>query len=369
MEEKPLLGLCMIVKNEEHVIERAIRSASHMIDTFCIIDTGSTDKTKEIIQKVVDKLGIKGFIYDRPWVNFGHNRSEALELSRNHMKWALVLDADDTIKGEFNKNLLNDKIAGYNLNMVSTNSIFNMLFLVNLKYNWKFIGVTHEYSKCLDENVIIGKLPDTFSMLYTCDGNRNQSNQKFLNDISLLENNISNIYSKSREIYYLGQSYANANMPKEAYKYLKLRTKLKGWNEEIYVSYLFLIDLTDDYKKKVKYAWKAQNINPKRKEAVYKVLLYTRKKEIYNEELYSLGFMYKDNIINTSNLFSEVSSYGWQYYEEFALHAYYTKHYNESHEAFIRAINLCDNKDEIIRLQNGLNFCKDKIDKLEEIDI
>jgi len=367
--EKPLLGLCMIVKNEEHVIERAIRSAIHLIDTFCIVDTGSTDKTKEIIKKVSEELKITGHVYDKPWVNFGHNRSEALELSRNHMKWALVLDADDFIKGEFDKKLLTDSIAGYNLNMVSSDSIFNMLFLLNLKYDWRFVGVTHEYSKCFDKNIVIGKLPHTFSMIYSCEGNRNKNNQKFLNDVELLEKEISTIYSKSRELYYLGQSCIHAKKLEEAKKYFKLRTKFNGWKEEIYVSYLYLIDLTDDYKKKLKYAWKAQNVNPKRKEAVYKVLSYTRKKDIYNEELYSLGFIYKDNTLDTSHLFSDFDSYGWKSYDEFALHAYYTGHFNEANDAFIKAIQLCSNKEDLERLQKGLNFCKDKIDKLEEIEI
>ena len=110
-----MLGLCMIVKNEEHIIERALRSCLSQMDTFCIVDTGSTDKTKEIIQKVSDELGIKGHTYDRPWVNFGHNRSEALELARNHMTWAFMLDADDVLEGIIDRELLKEDIGGYKI--------------------------------------------------------------------------------------------------------------------------------------------------------------------------------------------------------------------------------------------------------------
>jgi glycosyltransferase involved in cell wall biosynthesis len=44
----PTVGLVMIVKNEEAVLERALRSALPFISTYVIVDTGSTDSTKDI---------------------------------------------------------------------------------------------------------------------------------------------------------------------------------------------------------------------------------------------------------------------------------------------------------------------------------
>ena len=60
MSELPQLGLCMIVKDEEHCIERCLESVSKYIDTWCICDTGSSDKTKEIICEFFKKKGIPG---------------------------------------------------------------------------------------------------------------------------------------------------------------------------------------------------------------------------------------------------------------------------------------------------------------------
>ena len=127
-----ILGLCMIVKNEEHVIERAMRSALQTMDTFCIVDTGSTDRTKELIQKVSDELNIKGFVYNRPWVNFGVNRTEALELARNHMDWAFMLDADDILEGTIDNELLKDDIGGYSIQLHEGSMINNRTSLTNL---------------------------------------------------------------------------------------------------------------------------------------------------------------------------------------------------------------------------------------------
>lgn len=57
------VSLCMIVKNEAAVLDRALSSMSDLVDEIVIVDTGSTDRTKEIAAKYTDK------IYDFPWVD------------------------------------------------------------------------------------------------------------------------------------------------------------------------------------------------------------------------------------------------------------------------------------------------------------
>ena len=42
------LSLCMIVKNEEAVLERILKPVSQVMDAILIADTGSSDRTKEI---------------------------------------------------------------------------------------------------------------------------------------------------------------------------------------------------------------------------------------------------------------------------------------------------------------------------------
>ena len=44
------IRLNMIVKNEAHVILRCLASVKPWIDSWCIVDTGSSDGTQEIIQ-------------------------------------------------------------------------------------------------------------------------------------------------------------------------------------------------------------------------------------------------------------------------------------------------------------------------------
>ena len=42
------ISLCMIVKNEEAVLARCLDSIKELMDEIIIVDTGSTDRTKEI---------------------------------------------------------------------------------------------------------------------------------------------------------------------------------------------------------------------------------------------------------------------------------------------------------------------------------
>lgn len=55
------ISLCMIVKNEEEVLERCLNSLKGLMDEIIIVDTGSTDSTKEIAARYTDK------IYDFSW--------------------------------------------------------------------------------------------------------------------------------------------------------------------------------------------------------------------------------------------------------------------------------------------------------------
>ena len=105
MSEKTTITLCMIVKNEEHVIERCLSSVYKYIDRYDISDTGSTDKTKEIIKKFFDEKGIPGEVHDIPWEGFGKSRTQALRNCDGKADYAWMIDADDSLEGDFTQAL------------------------------------------------------------------------------------------------------------------------------------------------------------------------------------------------------------------------------------------------------------------------
>ena len=70
------LCLVMIVRDEEDTIRRCLTSVSPYISYWVIVDTGSNDKTKEVIKETMEELGIPGELHERPWVNFEVNRTK-----------------------------------------------------------------------------------------------------------------------------------------------------------------------------------------------------------------------------------------------------------------------------------------------------
>ena len=87
------ISLCMIVKNEEDTLERCLKSASPLVDEIIIVDTGSTDLTKQIASTQGAKL------FDFPWIDdFSAARNFAF--SKGTMDYCLWLDADDVILPE-----------------------------------------------------------------------------------------------------------------------------------------------------------------------------------------------------------------------------------------------------------------------------
>ena len=87
------ISLCMLTKNEEKTLARAINSVKDAVDEIIIVDTGSKDKTKQIAETFTNK------IYDFEWNdNFADARN--FSISKATKEWILVFDADETIKKE-----------------------------------------------------------------------------------------------------------------------------------------------------------------------------------------------------------------------------------------------------------------------------
>src|SRR6266446_2172189 len=84
--------LCMIVKDEAAVICRCLESVKPIINHWVICDTGSTDRTPDIIRETLS--GIPGTLHQVPWVDFGYNRTQALKLAKGKADYHLLLDAD-----------------------------------------------------------------------------------------------------------------------------------------------------------------------------------------------------------------------------------------------------------------------------------
>ena len=85
-----MISLCMIAKNAEKNIPKAINSVKKIVDEIIVVDTGSKDKTKDIAKS----LGAK--VYGFKW-NDDFSKARNFALSRCTKEWILVLDTDEMI--------------------------------------------------------------------------------------------------------------------------------------------------------------------------------------------------------------------------------------------------------------------------------
>lgn len=87
------LSVCLIVKNEEDVIERCLKCVKKFADEIIVVDTGSTDSTVEKSKKFTDK------IYSFNWIDdFSAARNYSLGLAT--CDFVMWLDADDVVTDE-----------------------------------------------------------------------------------------------------------------------------------------------------------------------------------------------------------------------------------------------------------------------------
>ncbi|OOK66498.1 glycosyl transferase 2 family protein [Mycobacterium kansasii] len=132
----------MIVRNEAHIVVEALDSVAPYISSWVIVDTGSDDGTQDLIRDHMARLGIPGELHERPWRNFGDNRTEALTLAQGHGDYVWVVDADDLLVGT-------PDFAGLDADVYWVRYVCNshgyyrsQLFRDGVRVRW--VGVTHE---------------------------------------------------------------------------------------------------------------------------------------------------------------------------------------------------------------------------------
>lgn len=96
------ISLCMIVKNEEKVLERCLKSIADLMDEIIIVDTGSTDRTKEIAKKYTDK------IYDFEWID-DFSAARNFSFSKATKDYIYAADADEVLDEENREKFLGMK--------------------------------------------------------------------------------------------------------------------------------------------------------------------------------------------------------------------------------------------------------------------
>lgn len=332
MSERQSICLNMIVKNEARVIERCLRSVRPFITTWVIVDTGSTDGTQDLIGRLL--ADVPGELHERPWVNFGHNRSEALALARDKADYILLIDADEVLEyePEFRlPRLTKDLYRTKHFSGKSSTTFFRPQFLRgNMPFRYE--GVLHEYVEC--------DLPYESAELsgLGCrgmfDGARNTDPRaKYEADARLLEEALKKEPGNHRYAFYLAQSYRDAGMRKKAIEAYERRAKMGGWEEEVYYSLqqiALLLEVEGESRANVTAAYlRAFEARPTRAEPL------TELARLYRQaSSYATAHLFAERATRIKKpddiLFLDESVYAWRALDELSIASYYIGDYRAS---------------------------------------
>lgn len=228
--------LNMIVKNESHVITRCLESVLPIIDYWVIVDTGSDDNTIEVITDYMHRNNIPGEIYSRPWIDFGHNREEALQLAKDKCDYILYMDADDKLIYSSDFTLPDLSLDFYQITSDINGTHYNIPRLIKASLDWHWYGVMHE---CIyANNAYTNEILSGVTYLVVGGGGRSQDPNKYLKDAQILLEAIKKDPTNTRYMFYLAQSYSCAGDDENAIIYYKKRVEMGGWTEEVFWSLL-----------------------------------------------------------------------------------------------------------------------------------
>lgn len=271
----------MIVKDESAVIRRCLETVKPLINYWVIVDTGSTDNTKAIIKECMK--GIPGELHERSWVNFAHNRNEALDLARTKASYLLFIDADEELSfpsGYFIPGLNKDF---YYMMVEFGGTQYARIGLVRNSLDCKWIGVLHEAIDTSQAKTS-GTLPCVKTIVHT-DGARSKDPEKYKKDAQILEAALQKEPYNSRYVFYLAQSYKDSKQYELALKNYKKRALMGGWDEEVFWSLMqigMLQEILGQPREVVsKSYYNAYMFRPTRAESLFRLASYLRRKEDY----------------------------------------------------------------------------------------
>ncbi len=379
MSARPKTHIClnMIVKNEVEVLPRLFRSVKDYIDYFVIVDTGSTDDTIALIHREMSSYGIPGEVHQRPWVHFGHNRQQALELAvqADRADWLLFIDADEELgvsDPKFYEKL--DPELSYDLEKHHGDMRYAVPSLVNVRqHRFRWEGPVHNYLVTLEGPKRRPLRKDVWVIYHDLQGAKSHGvspREKYLRDAAILEGYLAEHPGHPRSQFYLGQSYRDAGeLEKAQGEYQKRALMAEGWAEERFVAQLEVgkisakLGRTEDIV--LRDLLSAYNMRPRRAEPLHELARYFRTRQAYG-----MAALFAKAGVSTrrpdDQLFVDQTVYDWRMWDELAV----ASHWIGDFQACVEACGLILQKAEaglripdgdLQRVRNNLASAKSKL--------
>lgn len=280
--------LAMIMKNEGPILPRLFDSIRGFVSEYCVMDTGSTDDTVDVLRAI----DMPGKILHGPFINFAQARNAMINQCREVMTscdYFVLLDADMVLRVDpaWNWDDLDGKDV-YNLIQISSVEYENVRIIRRTADRIKVVGATHEYYDVPDDYTR-GLIPK--DLVYIDDvGDGKAKGDKSQRDERLLRQELADDPNNPRTIFYLANTLRDMGRYADAIPYYEQRSHMDNgwWVERDYAVYMLsrCYLALDDVANARKYGELSASIS-NRAEPLYDLIYY-----LHHREQYALAWYY-----------------------------------------------------------------------------
>jgi glycosyltransferase involved in cell wall biosynthesis len=273
-----LVCLCMIVKNAGPLFANVLEANKPNFDKWCILDTGSTDGTQDVIRRVLaDK---KGQLYEEPFVNFKVSRNRCLELAGTSCKFLLTLDDTYMVQGDlrsFLSEVRSDQFSdSFSMLIKSGDSEYYSNRIIKSHTGLRYMYTIHEVIP--KENNVNVTVPVNRATILDQRSDymeeRTTTRKQF--DLELLFKEYEDDPDDPRSLYYIAQTYGCMGDEVNKAKYLKLRAEHpnEGYIQEkvdacFELARCYNFKLDREWKESEEWYQKAFDLDQERPDALY----------------------------------------------------------------------------------------------------
>lgn len=367
--------LTQIMKNEAHVLTRMLNSIKGFADGICMVDTGSTDDSIEILKTWGKDNDIETYVYERPFDNFENSRNYSIQKAKEaflskkdgHTYYGFWLDADEmlVIDPKFSKQKCVLDLYMFNTYIGPMRYTRNEFY--RLEKDFQFYGPIHEFIVYRGTEKITSGLLDGLHVKVQMDGGSWKENisEKYRKHANVFEEYIQN-NKDPRWIFYTAQSWhdsasttdklENEERWRRALKHYKDRIAItEGYEEERFYSQYRVACV----KRQLECAWpevhnealKAFSMDPLRAEPIKLIIEY-----YFMIGEWHLAYIYTkfcmDNFHNKNPypkrlLFIDESLYTWRFLELHSASCFYTGKLEEAKVCYMQLKKLLADSPEL----------------------
>jgi glycosyltransferase involved in cell wall biosynthesis len=314
-----------------------------------IVDTGSTDRTCEIIEEYFKKKGIPGELHHDEWVSMGHNKTKMMAYAKDKADYLIHVDADDYMVGQVDRGDLTEGNHAFFFTVLRGGTKYKTWVVFDNRITWRFIGVAHTLIRCIEvpnfQTLDLSEKP-YYMVSVLSGGARSQDPEKYYKDALNLQKQFFDTLLDDpddlniRSVFYTAQSYFDCGRIEDALRWYRLYTKMSdGWIEEKFESHMriarCMMLLGWDLNKIIDQMSIAIEMFPDRSEPLYHLGIYCNNaKEFEHSYKYLSQAKTKslEEVQKKYSLFVDIYTYGDFVKDELSVACYWTGRYREGYK-------------------------------------